>query len=216
MPKGHIVFDCDGTLVSSMSTVLINLAHVFSEHFNRQIDLKEMEEKYNPDLSLLFHNFGLNDRSTQDELLLRWSEISKDRTQKFTLFDQVHGMLKELDDQDIWMYVHTNRDRAGTLEILGHLQITSLFKGVFTSCDGPAKPHPAGLLNMVGKYDKSQVLMVGDSYTDVQAANDFGCSSIGVTWCSLADEKSLQDFEATYLAQTPNQCLELVKKHLDK
>ena len=60
IPKGHIVFDCDETLISSYQNVLSITKQVLSSHFKQDISFDEIKEKFSADYKTFYSNWGLS------------------------------------------------------------------------------------------------------------------------------------------------------------
>ena len=126
-------------------------------------------------------------------------------------------MLENLNKQNYELHLWTARDRRTTLAILESLGLQNCFKNIWTSSDGPIKPHPYGIQKMLGKElkqpRKHQMIMVGDSHMDVWAAKNANIPSIGVHWCPVSSSTNLRKQGASYLASSVAECEEIIHQH---
>lgn len=102
--------------------------------------------------------------------------------------DEVLAHLKKL---GLKLAVVTTDDYYGTKKHLDKLQITNFFDAIYTD-DGkfPAKPDPYCINDFCKKegLSKSQIVMVGDTLTDVNFAKNGGIDIIGVSKSSINTE----------------------------
>lgn len=152
-PLGHIVFDCDGTLISAQ------------------------------------------------------------RGAGFILYPGISSLLNQLVRKNYLAYVWTGRDRLSTLSILKSLGVASYFLDFRCADDTISKPHPQGLWEMLPEIDSSQVLIIGDSYTDIEGARRFGCASIAALWADHTRRAQLEGEGADFFAVKPIDCLEIIENY---
>lgn len=131
------------------------------------------------------------------------------------LFKGIYELLKELKDIGLKLYVWTARDRKSTQEILKNLEISHIFEDISTATDGIPKPNLDGLETMLFDVDPKNVLIIGDSYTDILGAKNFGCSSIVVLWDDPKNQdrvNSLKQFEADHICFEVSVCKKLINE----
>ncbi|MCO4794975.1 MAG: HAD-IA family hydrolase [Bacteriovoracaceae bacterium] len=190
---GHIVFDCDGTLISSHQAILMGLQKLMGGELNRKVSIEEIEEKLDMRMDVIANNFRL-DISTpesQKRLLDKWALISQKTEYQYALFDGIKDLLQELSKKGYCLYVWTGRDRVSTLDILNDLKAISWFYDFRTASDGIPKPHPQGMEELVGSFDKNKVVLIGDSVADQLGASQYGCHFLAASWCPNAKFENL-------------------------
>ena len=215
-PRGHIVFDCDGTLISSFEAILEGISEVMSTILEREVPREEVVANYESDLLALAHNFGLKPDEYLDlrkRLIKTWEEVAHrgnvEKRHQFRLFPEIKELLQDL-SKEYQLYVWTARDRKSTLYILKDLGVASYFLDFRCVDDCDPKPLPAGLEEMVGDIDKNKVIVIGDSPTDIRGAQSFGVKSIAACW---ADENFFKDsdrLEPDFKAKSPKDCLSII------
>ena len=214
--RGHIVFDCDGTIISSIEGILKGIQVVMSDYLDREVTREEVDAKYHPDMRVFAKNFGL-EFSTKEEaqtVLNNFIEVLNRPEYKYDLFIGVKELILKLGEMGYRLYVWTGRDRASTLRILKELDVAKYFYDFRCMDDTIPKPHPMGLKELVGEFDPSKVIMIGDSTTDIQGANSFGCKSIGAIWCNFADEVRLKKMGADFIVSSPLDCLKIIEENI--
>ncbi|MDB4933067.1 MAG: Phosphoglycolate phosphatase [Labilithrix sp.] len=78
--------------------------------------------------------------------------------------------------------VVTNKPRDVTLAVLAALEISPFFPVIWAGGDGPLKPAPDGVRNVVARLgvSASAAWMIGDGPQDIGAGKAAGCFTIGV------------------------------------
>ena len=215
-PRGHIIFDCDGTLISSFEAIIEGIGEVMSTVLEREVNRDEVLKNYESDLLALAHNFGLKpdeDDALKDRLIKTWEavaqKVNEEKRHQFRLFPGIKDLILEL-SKDYQLYVWTARDRRSTLYILKDLEIASFFLEFRCVDDCAPKPLTEGLEQMVGDVDKDKVIVIGDSPTDIRGAKSFGVKSIAACW---ADERFFHEsdrYEPEFKAKAPKDCLSII------
>lgn len=216
-PRGHIVFDCDGTLISSFESIVDGVKEVMSITLDRDVDREEVLNNYTADLFGLARNFGLsieNDEKKQKELLKLWEEVvhrnNSMRKHQFSLYPGISELLEKL-KSEYNLYVWTARDRRSTLFILKDLGIAKYFLD-FSCVDDPVspKPMPDGISHMLGEVDRSKVVVIGDSPGDLRGASAFGAKSIAACWDHPDFYESCDQYGADFKVTSPLDCLSII------
>jgi phosphoglycolate phosphatase len=211
--KGHIVFDCDGTLISSSQMVLETVAAILSDFFNKKISILEVKKKFDPNIEKFYASFGITSATDQAKIQDRWMLAMNSTPRKYQLFDGITELLTFLKQQQFALYVWTARDKESTVALLTDLKVMHFFSDLRSGTCTPIKPHPQGLQEMVGSIDPQQVFHIGDSYTDIVGAKAIRCRSIGVLWCDHANMKALKEQGADYLANHPHEVREIISHY---
>jgi len=214
--KGHIVFDCDGTLISSQEGIIKGIQQLMGEVLKRDVPRDEVLEKYTADMFELGKRFGLDisDETIRETILNRWIEISNQDQLKYILFDGIKELLVKLSAAGYRLYVWTARDRMSTLAILRSLDAAKYFYEFRCLDDTIPKPHPKGLEEMLSEYDKKKVFVIGDSLTDLQGAREYRVKSIAALWCGHVNEESLDEVGADFKAKKPADCFEIIEREI--
>ena len=97
-----------------------------------------------------------------------------------------------LREQGIRLFVVTTDNLEITEKCLAGLGILELFDKIY--CDDgimPTKPNPAAIDDLTKSFgiDKSEIVMVGDTMTDIRFAKNAGVRAIGLARCEANAEK---------------------------
>lgn len=128
------------------------------------------------------------------------------------LFEGVKKLLVELQSKGVKLYVWTARDRYSCVDTLKSLDIIGFFEDISTATDCQPKPYPDGLNYMLDGVDPIQVMMVGDSYTDMVGGKKFGATTVGVIWDYPSERarEVLIDKGADHICKTVQECRDLI------
>lgn len=102
-----------------------------------------------------------------------------------SLFPHVAQTLKTLSAAGLPLALVTNKPTPFIAPLLSALGIDSYFSQVIGGDDVAAKkPHPAPLFLVLGKFGllPQELLFVGDSRNDIQAAQAAGCPCVGMSY----------------------------------
>ncbi|HEV7816636.1 MAG TPA: HAD-IIIA family hydrolase [Janthinobacterium sp.] len=180
-----IVFDWDGTLMDSTSTIVKCIqasakdlglpiphdsaaAHVIGLglHEAMQAAMPDIDAKYYPRMVERY----------------RYHYLSKDH--ELVLFDGVREMLQELSHQAYFLAVATGKSRVGLNRSLNAFKLLSMFDATRCADETFSKPHPAMLQELTRELgqDMQRTVMIGDTSHDLLMANNAGASGIAVQY----------------------------------
>lgn len=140
-----------------------------------------------------------------------YSEVNGRHT---TIYAGVKPGLDRLREQGIPLACVTNKSARYTLPLLDMLGLARYF-GQVVAGDTLArkKPHPEQLLHAAAKFGiaPSDMLMIGDSQNDAQAARAAGCPVVCVTY-GYNEGHDVRDIDADALVDTLDEAAALVRK----
>jgi len=180
-----IVFDWDGTLMDSTSTIVqciqasakdlglpvpgdLLASHVIG------LGLQEAMQAVMPDVEPKYHA-RMAER-------YRYHYLSSDH--QLTLFPGVHEMLEDLSQQAYFLAVATGKSRVGLNRSLNAVKLLSLFDATRCADETFSKPHPAMLQELTRELgqDIRRTVMIGDTSHDLQMANNAGAAGVAVQY----------------------------------
>lgn len=183
-PLKNIIFDLDGTLVSSMQTAIKGILESIEVGSGKQIDANLLPLGRTP--QMIIRDFV--PEVDWNKALLHWENFELNIFENIQIFKGVEELLSELKARGVFMAVYTGRDRLGTTRILEHKTwIPNYFSHDSIRCGDDLtghKPSPLPIEDLCQKYslDKNATLMVGDHPVDAHAAKAAGVHFAAALW----------------------------------
>lgn len=199
-----IVFDWDGTLMDSTSTIVTCIQAAAKDlglpvpdsrqasyviglglHEAMEVVLPGLDPKYYPHMVERY----------------RYHYLTKDKG--LTLFDGVREMLVDLSQQGYFLAVATGKSRVGLNRALDAANLLSVFDATRCADETFSKPHPAMLQELTRELgqDMERTLMIGDTTHDLQMALNAGAAGVAVHYGAHA-APDLQALNPLYSARS--------------
>jgi len=188
-----VIFDWDGTIVDSVSSIVdavyfvadqMQLPRLDSAYIRKGIGLSPNEQilrLYGNDVDLvrfksLFESFYYNNVSKKDS-----NEV----------FTGVEHLMHSLFNQGYILAIATGKSRSGLNCSLDFLGWSKMFEITCCAEEHLSKPSPAMVNHIVScaGVGLHEVLVIGDSYLDLEMANNANVASVGV----LSGTSSVED-----------------------
>jgi len=194
MPRlSCVIFDVDGTLTRTNELIFATFNHLAENYLGRKFSPREIIALFGPpEEGALEKVFGPERlRHLMDELCEYYRSHHATMADIHPGIDRVLGFLKK---HKILLAVFTGKGKRTadiTLEALG---LARFFDLVVSGNDVTNhKPHPEGILKVIDAFSLTpdQVLMVGDSLSDVRASRAAGVKVAAVLWDSYDRERVL-------------------------
>jgi pyrophosphatase PpaX len=202
-----VIFDFDGVLIDSKELI----KYAFEESYKRVLKNNDV-----PPVTRFFEYMGESLKKILEKLDLPseiadcFREISERNIDKIKLYPGTKEVLLTLKSLNINIVLVTGKDYYRTEKILHHFDCYNFFDFIVTpDILWNSKPDPEGILFLLSQYGfhQDEVMMVGDSYFDILAANRAGVHSIGIIWDANENSK-VQD--AKHIISNWDQFLKLI------
>ena len=196
-----IVFDWDGTLMDSTSTIVKCI----------QAAAKDLGLPV-PDNKAASYVIGLRlqdameaavpgvDPKFYPRMVERYRHHYLNKDNDLALYDGIREMLMELSQQGYFLAVATGKSRVGLNRALNAVKLLSLFDATRCADETFSKPHPAMLHELTRELgqDMRRTVMIGDTTHDLQMAVNAGAAGIAVHYGahSSAELKALNPLYA--------------------
>ena len=180
-----IVFDWDGTLMDSTSTIVrciqaaardlgLPVPDNKAASYVIGLGLQDAMQAAIPDLDPV-HYPRMVER-------YRYHYLGQDH--ELTLFDGVKPMLDDLAQQGYFLAVATGKSRVGLNRAMHAAKLLSSFDATRCADETFSKPHPAMLQELTRELgqDIKRTLMIGDTTHDLQMAINAGAGSVAVRY----------------------------------
>lgn len=183
-PLENVIFDLDGTLVSSMKTAIKGILESIEVGSGKKIDAALLPLGRTP--HMIIRDFV--PENNWEKALAHWDSFELNILEKIEVFDGVEELLSYLKSKNIFTAIYTGRDRLGTLRILEHKKwIPNYFTHELLRCGDDAtghKPSPIPIVDLCEKYSlkRERTIMIGDHHVDALSARAAGVKFGGVIW----------------------------------
>jgi len=213
-PKA-IIFDLDGTLISSLEDIANAMNHVLKSNGLPTHDT----EKYNYFVGDGVHNLTIRvmakDSSTAliEKVKSEYIAYYKENSMKHTAaYDGITELLHALHERNMPICVLSNKPDEETCDIVEKCFPDIKFTFVVGAKEGiPIKPDPtsAMLLAEALNVAPNEILYVGDTSTDMNTAKGAGMIPTGVLW-GFRDLEELMQTGAKFIAKKPEDILNIL------
>lgn len=206
-----IIFDLDGTILNSLTEVMLCLEEAFLLE-NLWIDKSRLNHNIiGPPLDIIVKTVL---PEITDEMALRVVEhynriYDSEKYQGSFLYDGMIELLDSLKKSGKKLFIATNKPHKSTLRLVNNFNLL-MFDDIYSidKMEGKIMSKSEMILDIVSKYnfDKKKVVMIGDALGDVIAANESGVDSIAALWGYGDDKQPLKD-SAKFLIENVNDLL---------
>jgi phosphoglycolate phosphatase len=177
-----VFFDLDGTIIDSFSGFKDALLHAVGT-FGHEPDDVFIRSGQGPPLRDTFERLGIDDVEKAVRLY--------------------RELLHRLNDDGVRLFVAKSKPTAISVKILEHVGLASLFEQIVGATMDASRDAKIDVLRyaLAQAGNPDDVVMVGDRKFDVEAGNELGLRSIGVTWGG-ADRNELVGAKADHIVDT--------------
>jgi phosphoglycolate phosphatase len=183
--KKVVIFDMDGTLVDSSTTIVNAINHVRSKLNLAPLETDLILEKVNdPELDPAQYFYEVPAFTPEHE---EWfsSYYTENHERELHLYTDVLELLEHLKAKGFKMAIATNAYRGSTIESLSHLKILDYFDSLACYDDvGRGKPAPDMLEKNLEelKATAKEAVFIGDSERDMLASKSANIDYIMINW----------------------------------
>ena len=216
--KKLLIFDLDGTLADTLSTLTESMNSVLNEFSFPLVDDNHICRSIGNGMLMLCRRCLPADFYNNEEVYLPFQEKYKEAyARNYLDIDEPYtGLIEvvaELKARGYTVASLSNKPHRYTVDI-----VEKLFgKGTFAEIRGmiedvPAKPDPTSFLDIAQKlgYSAEDTIMIGDSEPDIKVSQNAGASCIAVSW-GYRTRDQLAAAEAKTIIDNPHELLEILK-----
>lgn len=184
-----VVFDCDGTLVDSQYVIAESMRRAFVAHGVEPLPREAVRRVVGlpleqsiawllPDMKPRAH------KAIAQSFRETFFDLHHDPKREEPLFDGARACLEAFHASGYVMAVATGKSRRGLLRVLENHDLKHFFTILKTAEDGPGKPDPQILKDIMGEFGVGALdtAVVGDTTFDIMMAGNAGAFGIGVEW----------------------------------
>ncbi len=212
IPKQHIIFDLDGTIIDSKPEIIETFKKVLHK-IKPEItfDLESLD--FGANLVKLLNFIYSNNTEKVNEAKQLYSDIyDRSNFEQTLLFAKVESVLKALNSKNIAMYIATNKRYIPTMRILKQKRINHFFIDVQAQemQENTIITKPEMIKILITKFNiPNYAFMVGDTVGDITSGQANQLQTIAVTYgYQLANE--LEVAKPTYTINQFEEILNLI------
>ncbi len=205
-----IIFDLDGTLTCSGEGIMKSAVATY-EHFGLTPPTeKELLTFVGPPLRDSFLNHGIDNGHIDEAIRVyrgRYNTVGK--FENF-VYDGIETLLKKLKNDKHRLFVATAKPEEVSVEILEYFGLLQYFEKVCGA--SPKRIEKADIIKHLldSTPDIDAPVMVGDTMTDINGANENNIPTVAVLW-GYGDNDEIKA-SASAFAQTPDGLYEILKR----
>ena len=189
-----IIFDLDGTLAQTTQLIFATFNHVAEKYLGKRFTPAEITAMFGPPEEVAIENLVGKERV--EEAMEDYFAFYE--TQHLQMADAHHGIRETLDtlkQRGVILAVFTGKGKRTTVITLENIGLKKYFDLIVTGDDvDNYKPSAEGIRKVLKTFSlkPDEVLMVGDSVSDVKAAREAEVSIAAVVWDSYNKDKVAQ------------------------
>lgn len=216
-PLKAVFFDLDGTLLDTAADLAGACNLVLQQYQRPPIPFATFREWVHGGASMMVCNSFQIASTHPDFSAIKSAFLANYReclTQKTCLFTGIDSTLAYLDQHHILWGIVTNKPQQLTQPLADYFQFTARCCCIISGDTlQNTKPHPEPLLHAcaLAHISPQHSVYVGDTLSDIQAAQAAGMQSIAVGYGYRPKQSNIEDWPADALASTPQDLLQLLQ-----
>lgn len=218
MKKSVVVFDCDGTLMSSMPLILRCISDAATKCGREDIKtLDDLRPYFGPDERGMLRNI-LKDAGKGDKAFSYYMEEYKMLHRELLPhpIDGIPELLRSLRDRrTLRLGLVTGRSKESTDYTLEVFNFARFFESIQTgSPKGINKPESMRKLMAELDVNHNEVIYVGDSPADIKSMQTVGVAIVSVCYDRLEDKAKLEKMNPGRVASSVEELKTLLLKNI--
>ncbi len=216
--KKLLIFDLDGTLADTLSTLTESMNSVLSEFSFPSVDDAHICRSIGNGMLMLCRRCVPAEYYDDESVYMPFLEKYKSAYARNYLdidepYEGLIEVIAELKSRGYTVASLSNKPHRYTVDIVEKLFGKGTFADVRGMIEGvPTKPDPTSFLDIAAKlgFTAENTVMIGDSDPDINVARNAGAECIAVTW-GYRTREQLESAGAKTIINTPCELLEILK-----
>ena len=184
-----IIFDVDGTLTFTNQLIFDSFNHITKKYLGKGYSDDEIIALFGPTEDVILKEMCKEEYENARKDYYTYYKNNHDIAQ---LYDGIKELIIDINNAEILLSIFTGKGRTSAIITLDELGLTHYFDMIVSGDDVENhKPSPEGIIKFLEKhnFNPKEVLMIGDSPSDIIAANESGVEIASVVWDSYAEEE---------------------------
>lgn len=210
--KLGILFDCDGTLLDSLGNAFESFDYAFDQIGEPRHKPENIKKFFGSSADRIFINL-MSDSQQALKAFEFYLDHQAELAKTTKLHHGIEELLESLLSKNIPMGIVTGRHARDLENVLKPHDISALFKSIVADSHvSHSKPAPDGILMALSKMgiDPSNSYYIGDSPTDMQAAQNAKSKSVAALWDKTVDKDEMDKVNPDFLINHPLEMLDLL------
>ena len=212
----YIFFDLDGTLTDSGPGIMNGFEYAIKQMGDEVGDRSTFRRFIGPPLLYSFETLLGYSHEDAERAVVYYRDyyFNMGGVLENSVYPGIKELLSDLKAAGKKLIVATSKLDHPTKIVLDHFGLADFIDFVSATNDADRKSKTDVIkyaLEQCGVADKSEAIMIGDRFHDIEAAVEVGLDSIGVLW-GYGDEEELSGAGATYIAASTEDVYNIIMK----
>ena len=205
MQTPALIFDCDGTLVDSLGDALSSFNYALEQVGERPRTIDEIKRYFGAAADRILLSV-IGDAEKAKRAFEFYFDHQSELALNMKLFPGIMELLENAKRAGVPMAIVTGRHERDLEVVLRPHNIREYFQTLIADSQLPhSKPAPDGILLAASRLgvDPARSIYVGDSPSDMEAAERAGAIGAAALWDKLSSREAMQPFHPQVMARTP-------------
>ncbi|MBN2876728.1 MAG: HAD-IA family hydrolase [Bacilli bacterium] len=209
-----ILFDLDGTLISSIELIIITFEKTFKHYMpERTFSRQDFIDMIGPPLKETFKIKSLDPKTIEEMIQFYRDNYIRSELEYIDIYPNVKETIKLFYERGYNLGVVTTKFKVSATPSLEHYGLTQYLTGNCYEDDiTHHKPHPEPIFYALKQFDHyDTVLMVGDTASDIMAGRNAGALTCAVDWS--IKRKQIEEIKPDFWISDFKQLIEIVDEY---
>jgi pyrophosphatase PpaX len=205
-----LLFDLDGTLIDTNDLIITSFLHTLEQYKPNEYKRDDVLKFIGPPL---YDSFASVSPEQAEEMCKTYRKFNLAKHDELvTEFEGIYELIERLHKEGFKLGIVTAKVRVPVMMGLKLTKLDQFFDCIITLDDvDHSKPHPEPVQKALAKLGSTpeQAIMVGDNSHDIEAGQNAGTKTAGVSW-AVKGKEFLQKYNPDFMLEHPSDLLEIL------